>query len=206
MCVTLHSERVRNVCEKYHKRSKLFMQNKSPVSIEKKKYNDFIFYNLASYFILSSLLLSRSVCTHIYFALSLGLSFSSPHHPLHRNVFSTFQRYSLQWFLCLLHLQNAKTPMNSCNGMCEITSQVARQVINHAHKYSRLTHAQKQRPKSSLDLRPRNDCWPCHWSYGSCTITDQFLCVLWWTKWQWDRLFYDCFCFPLSISFHRQHR
>lgn len=80
MCVTLHSERVRNVCEKYHKGSKLFMQNKSPVSIEKKKkYNDFIFYNLASYFIVSSLLLSRSVCTHIYSALSLSAFLSLPH-------------------------------------------------------------------------------------------------------------------------------
>jgi hypothetical protein len=26
---------------------------------------------------------------------------------------------------------------------------------------------------------------------------------LWWTKWQWDRIFLEYFGFPLSISFHR---
>jgi hypothetical protein len=25
---------------------------------------------------------------------------------------------------------------------------------------------------------------------------------LWWTKWHWDRFFYEFFGFPLSISFH----
>jgi hypothetical protein len=26
---------------------------------------------------------------------------------------------------------------------------------------------------------------------------------LWWAKWHWDRVFSECFGFPLSISFHR---
>jgi hypothetical protein len=27
---------------------------------------------------------------------------------------------------------------------------------------------------------------------------------LWWTKWHWDRVFSEFFCFPLSISFQRR--
>jgi hypothetical protein len=26
---------------------------------------------------------------------------------------------------------------------------------------------------------------------------------LWWKKWRWDRVFPECFGFPLSLSFHR---
>jgi hypothetical protein len=26
---------------------------------------------------------------------------------------------------------------------------------------------------------------------------------LWWTKWHWDRFFFEFFGFPLSVSFHR---
>jgi hypothetical protein len=26
---------------------------------------------------------------------------------------------------------------------------------------------------------------------------------LWWTKWDWDRFFFEYFGFPLSVSFHR---
>jgi hypothetical protein len=33
-------------------------------------------------------------------------------------------------------------------------------------------------------------------------ISDQW--HLWWTKWQWDRVFSEYFCSPLSISFHRR--
>jgi hypothetical protein len=30
-------------------------------------------------------------------------------------------------------------------------------------------------------------------------------CDLWWTKWHWDRLLYEFFGLPLSVSFHRDY-
>jgi hypothetical protein len=37
----------------------------------------------------------------------------------------------------------------------------------------------------------------------SGSIPDQSMWDLWWTKWHWDRFFFQYFGFPLSVSFHR---